>query len=186
VTTNSIAGSFTVLMNQAGGTSPMYSMCSPGMNGVNGCPCANASGRMGRGCENSAATGGAHLAATGVASLAADTLQFLTNGESATALSVLLQGTATVPAGTVYGQGRRCLGGVLDRMYTKNAAGGSIAVPGPSEPTVSARSAALGSPISTGQSRFYLVFYRDPFVLGGCPLASGFNATQGGRVTWRL
>ena len=139
---------------------------------------------MGRGCENSAGTGGARLAATGTPSLAADTLQFLANGERATALSVVLQGTTAIPSGVVYGQGRRCIGGNLDRLYTKTAAGGAIAAPSPGDPSVSARSAALGSPIVAGQNRFYLVFYRDPFVLGGCPLASGFNATQGGRVTW--
>jgi hypothetical protein len=109
------------------------------------------------------------------------TLRFTNGGVRPRASS---SGTTTIPAGVVYGQGRRCLGGVLDRLYTKNAAGGSIAAPGPGDPSVSARSSTLGSPISAGQNRFYLVFYRDPFVLGGCPLASGFNATQGGRVTW--
>ena len=46
------------------------------------------------------------------------------------------------------------------------------------------RSAALGAPIPAGQSRWYLVYYRDPNVLGGCPAISTFNATQTGRVTW--
>jgi len=39
-----------------------------------------------------------------------------------------------------------------------------------------------GNPISAGQSRWYLVFYRDPIVLGGCPASSTFNATQTGQV----
>jgi hypothetical protein len=49
---------------------------------------------------------------------------------------------------------------------------------------VSVRSAALGDPILAGQSRWYLVYYRDPTVLGGCPAASTFNSTQTGRVDW--
>jgi hypothetical protein len=38
--------------------------------------------------------------------------------------------------------------------------------------------------IQPGQSRWYLVYYRDPVVLGGCPASSTFNATQTGRVDW--
>jgi hypothetical protein len=38
--------------------------------------------------------------------------------------------------------------------------------------------------IQAGESRWYLVYYRDPIVLGGCPATSTFNATQTGQVTW--
>jgi hypothetical protein len=64
--------------------------------------------------------------------------------------------------------------------------GGSITAPsyGAGDLQVSARSAALGDTILAGQSRWYLVYYRDPIVLGGCPASSTFNATQTGRVTW--
>ncbi len=55
---------------------------------------------------------------------------------------------------------------------------------GAGDPTVSARSAAKGNPISAGEIRTYLVFYRDPIVLGGCPVLRTFNATQSGRVAW--
>jgi len=55
---------------------------------------------------------------------------------------------------------------------------------GAGEPQVSVRSAALGDMILPGQSRWYLVYYRDPVVLGGCPASSTFNATQTGRVDW--
>jgi len=184
VTTNTTGGDVTVLRSLALGASPMHSMCSPGRNGVNGCPCGNPPSGMGRGCDNSAFTGGARLAASGAASLAADTLVFQSSGERATASSLLLQGTPVNPAGALYGQTRRCVAGSLKRLFVKSASGGSITAPGAGDPTISARSAALADPISAGQSRFYLVFYRDPTVLGGCPAASTFNATQGGRVTW--
>jgi hypothetical protein len=40
-------------------------------------------------------------------------------------------------------------------------------------------------PDSGGRSsHYYLVYYRDPIVLGGCPASSTFNATQTGMVTW--
>ena len=63
---------------------------------------------------------------------------------------------------------------------------GAIRVPdfGLGQSTVSARSAAKGDLIHAGQSRAYLVYYRDPIVLGGCPSGSTFNATQTVRIDW--
>jgi hypothetical protein len=164
------------------------SLCDAGVDGVTVCPCSNAPSGSDRGCNNSAATGGASLSASGISYLSADSLVFTTSGEKPTATSVLLQGTTLVGSGAVYGQGIRCVGGTLKRLFTKTAAGGSITAPnyGAGDPTVSARSAAKGNPISAGQSRWYLVFYRDPVVLGGCPAGSTFNATQTGRVDWSL
>jgi hypothetical protein len=49
------------------------------------CPCANPPSGSGRGCDNSAATGGAMLAASGVAYLSMDRLVFTTSGETPTA-----------------------------------------------------------------------------------------------------
>ena len=82
--------------------------------------------------------------------------------------------------------GVRCTWGSFKRLFTKSAVGGSITAPNfnGGDPAVSARSAALGDTILAGQSRWYLVYYRDPIVLGGCPSTSSFNATQTGEVTW--
>ena len=164
------------------------SLCDPGASGVVGCPCANPPSGAGRGCDNSAATGGAILAASGGTYLSSDSLVFTTSGEKPTATSILLQGTTSLASGTPYGQGVRCVGGSLKRLFTKSAVGGSITAPnfGAGDPTVSSRSAAKGNPIFAGESRWYLVFYRDPIVLGGCPATSTFNATQTGRVDWSL
>jgi hypothetical protein len=49
---------------------------------------------------------------------------------------------------------------------------------------VHARSAALGDPIAAGTRRAYGVYYRDPLVLGGCPVTSTFNMTQQLDVLW--
>ena len=164
------------------------SLCDPGLAGVVACPCGNPAGGSGRGCDNSSATGGASLSASGVAYLSIDNLVFTTSGEKPTATSILLQGTSTPPAGVIYGQGVRCVSGALKRLFVKTAVGGSITVPdfGIGDPNVSTRSAATGDVIQPGQSRWYLVYYRDPVVLGGCPPGSTFNATQTGRIDWSL
>jgi hypothetical protein len=101
-------------------------------------------------------------------------------------LSILLQGGQVLTSGTVYGQGIRCVGGTLRRLFTKAAVAGSITAPDfpAGDPSVSARSAAKGDPIVGAQSRWYLVYYRDPNLPGGCPATSTFNATQTGRIDW--
>jgi len=102
-------------------------------------------------------------------------------------MSILMQGNGSIPTGIVYGQGIRCVGGtIIRRLFTKTASGGSITAPDfdAGDPSVSTRSAAKGDTIQPGQSRWYLVYYRDPIVLGGCPATSTFNATQTGQVTW--
>ena len=167
-------------------TIPPVDVCQPGVAGVIACPCLNPPANAPRGCDNSAVTGGARLSATDGASLALDQLVFSTNGEKPTATSILLQGNALLPAGSVFGQGVRCVGGSLRRLYVRNAVGGSISVPNllAGEPSVSARSATLGDTISSGSERWYAVYYRDPIVLGGCIATSTFNVTQTLDVTW--
>ena len=167
-----------------GSSSPGTDMCQPGGGSVIACPCANPPSGTPRGCDNSAATGGAQLTSTGTASLAGDTVVFATNGEKPTATSVLLQGNALIGSGVAFGQGVRCAGGTLKRLYVKTASGGSITAPGVGDPSVSARSAALSDPIAAGTMRWYAVYYRDPIVLGGCPASSTFNITQTQQVTW--
>ena len=162
------------------------SLCDPGGNNVLPCPCANPPSAPGRGCDNSSSTGGATLAASGIAYLSIDSLVFTTTDERPTATSILLQGNASIPTGLAFGQGVRCAGGTLKRLYVKSALGGSISAPnfGAGDPSVSARSAQLGSPIQAGLPYFYVVYYRDPVVLGGCPATSTFNATQTGSISW--
>jgi Tol biopolymer transport system component len=164
------------------------SICAPGVDGVIVCPCSNPPSGANRGCDNSSSTGGASLAATGIAYLSADTLVFTTTGEKPSATSILLQGTSVAGSGIVYGQGVRCVAGSLRRLFVKNASSGSITAPdfAAGDPPVSARSAAKGDAIHAGESRWYLVYYRDPTVLGGCPATSTFDATQTGRVSWSL
>jgi Tol biopolymer transport system component len=164
------------------------SLCDPGANGVIACPCANAPSGAGRGCDNSSLTGGASISASGFAYLSMDSLVFTTSNEKPTATSIVLQGNVLNASGIVFGQGVRCADGSLKRLYTQNASAGSITAPNlvGGDPTVSAQSSSLGDVISAGQSRWYLVYYRDPTVLGACPASSTFNATQTLRVDWSL
>ena len=163
---------------------PGASLCEPGSSGVRACPCANPPGGPGRGCDNSSASGGAALAASGVASLGADTVVLATSGELPTSLSIVLQGDALVAGGAPFGEGVRCAGGALRRLHAEHAVGGGIVHPDGGEPALSASSAALGDPIAPGSSRWYQVYYRDPFL--PCAGEPNFNATQALRIDWSL
>ena len=163
---------------------PMTSFCTPGQGVVIPCPCSNPPSGPDRGCDNSSATGGAVLSASGVAALTADTLVFSTSGERPTATSIVLQALTSNTTGVAFGQGVRCLSNNPLRLYVKNAVGGSISAPSGTDLSVSARAAALGDTISPGQSRTYAVYYRDPVVLGGCMSENTFNITQSGSVVW--
>jgi Tol biopolymer transport system component len=179
--TNAVSDAFA---RDRGTVSPGTDLCQAGTGSVIGCPCSNPPANAPRGCDNSSATGGAQLTSNGSASLSNDTLHFVTSGEKPSATSILLQGNLEVTGGIAFGQGVRCTGGTLKRLYVKTASGGSISAPGPGDLSVSARSAALNHPIAPGTSRWYAVYYRDPGVLGGCPATSTFNITQTQLVAW--
>ena len=147
------------------------------------CPCAN-NGAPGHGCENSSTTGGAVLSGTGVASLSADTVHLTASGEKPTATSVLLSGGATVNS-LHYGDGLRCVGGTLKRLYTHNAVGGVVTMPQGADGAISARSAASGDVIQAGSTRIYQIYYRDP-IATFCPTPNGstFNISNAIAIAW--
>jgi hypothetical protein len=146
------------------------------------CPCAN-SGAPGHGCQNSASTGGALLASTG--STSPDTIVLHVSGELTHSLTIFLQGNTTLSPGLNFGDGLRCAGGNLKRLYAKNASGGSASAPGPGDLSISARSAALGDAIAPGHRRYYQAYYRDGNP-GFCPNPPGssFNASNGLKIDW--
>lgn len=157
-------------------------LCSgDGSAGV--CPCGN-QGVAGHGCENSAATGGAVLTATGVASLSASTVVLTSTGELPSALSIVLQGRSLVAAAP-FGDGLRCTGGNLKRLYVHNASSGTMSAPQGNDATIPARSASLGDPIALGATRLYQVYYRDAD-LGFCPEPNGssFNVSNAIATAW--
>jgi hypothetical protein len=157
--------------------------CFPGVDGVAACPCGNP-GIAGRGCDNSSGTGGATMTATGLASVASDSVVLTSSFEKPTAPTIFLQGSALSASGFVFGQGIRCAGGSIKRMYLHIAVAGVTSAPSGGDPKITARSAALGSVITPGSTRWYQAWYRDPTVLGGCPVLSGYNASSGQQIIW--
>jgi len=99
------------------------SLCSPGVDAVSACPCSNAPSAPGRGCDNSSATGGAILSASGIAYLSMDSLVFTTSGEKPTATSILLQGTSEIPGGLV-----RAIAGLLGLAPSTGDVAGPIGI----------------------------------------------------------
>jgi hypothetical protein len=148
------------------------------------CPCANDSPALSQGgCLNSIGQS-ARLSDSGSASLGADTLSLDCSGVLPSALSIFLQGDA-FQAPVPFGDGIRCAGGNLKRLYALSASAGSVSAPGSGDPSVSARSSALGDPLAPGAQRAYQVYYRDADPsFCPAPLGSSFNSSNGLRLSW--
>jgi hypothetical protein len=162
---------------------PPQSLCFGSGPGSGTCPCGNA-GLPSRGCENSVHTGGATLSASGNPSLSADAVVLTSTGELPSALSVVLQGNHEITP-VNFGDGLRCAGGALKRLYVKNAVAGSVTAPQAGDPSVSAASAAHGDAIEAGATRVYQIYYRDPNPTW-CPSPPGstFNASSAVAISW--
>jgi len=146
------------------------------------CPCGNTGGAA-NGCANSANTAGSRLWALG--STTPDTIQFNAIGELPTALTIFLQGDAINANDAVFADGVRCVAGALKRLYVKNASGGAVSAPAVGDPSVSARSAALGDTIVPGTQRHYQAYYRDANP-GFCanPPGNTWNVSNGWTLNW--
>jgi hypothetical protein len=142
------------------------------------------SGWPGSGCNNAVASGGASLHGRGTPSLASDTLFLDCTSLRPNVLCVVFQGDAKI--GPVFdGDGLRCVGGRVRRLYAHNASDVSLTVPAFGDATLSARSAALGDPLSAGDERIYQVYYRDKSPTF-CPNPPGntWNLSSGLSVDW--
>ena len=163
---------------------PGTDFCPGDGTGPTPCPCGN-SGASGHGCNNSIATGGAELSASGTTS--PDTVVLTSSDELPSSLSIFLQGTISLATPVSFGDGVRCAGGVLKRLYVKNASGGTAFAPNfaGGDLSITAQSAALGDPIPSGGTRYYQVYYRDPS-LTFCPAPTGntFNVSNGRMIVW--
>ncbi len=141
------------------------------------CPCGNA-GPAGSGCANSVGQA-ARLEAVGTTS--PDDLVLVSSGELPSALTIFAQGTqSTTPH--LFGDGLRCVGGSIKRLYSHNASGGIAYAPRGSDLPIQARSAALGDTIPAGGTRYYWAYYRDPNATF-CTAAT-FNASNAVEVHW--
>jgi len=165
-----------------GGAVPGMLFCSGDGSLATPCPCGN-TGIAGHGCANSQNPSGALLASTGTAS--PDTVVLTSSGELPTSLSIFLQSAVQAPNGIVFGDGTRCVTGALKRLYVKNAVGGTAAAPAAGDPSITARSAALGDSIAPGSTRFYQTYYRDGnATFCPSPPGSSFNVSSGQIIVW--
>jgi hypothetical protein len=107
------------------------------------------------------------------------------SGERPTSLSIFLQGTTNLAGGVNYGDGIRCVGGILKRIAARSAVGGTAIYPQSGDPSISSRSATLGNPITPGETRYYQTYYRDP-TPAFCPTPPGstFNVSSGQIIPW--
>jgi hypothetical protein len=124
------------------------------------------------------------LAAAGVPDLQADSVVLTSSGELQQSLSIVLQGSASV-APASFGDGLRCVGGSLKRLYTHSAIGGVVTAPQAGDLSISARSAVLGDVIPPGATRYYQVLYRDGSpAFCAAPQGSSFNLSNGLAIDW--
>jgi hypothetical protein len=179
-----LAGSFSIVQNGTGCTSPVVGYCFGDDSGTQ-CPCSTnpptsgtvPPGISGNGCPSSVNPNGANLTATGNATITSDTLVLQGSGMSNSS-ALYFQGTAKINAGAgaVFGDGLRCVGGTIVRIKTRTNVGGSSSYPGAGDPSVSTKGG-----VTAPGSRYYQVWYRNAAVF--CT-PSTFNLTNGIDVTW--
>jgi hypothetical protein len=163
-----------------GCASGMDTFCS-GDGSIQICPCG-LDGLVGRGCQNSAFTGGAKLEATG--STQPDSIVLRSSGELPHAASIFLQGDA-IQAPVLFGDGWLCTSGNTLALFVKLASNGTATAPAIGDPSISTRSAALGDPLFPGASRYYQTYYRDPHLaFCAAPQGDAWNVSNGVKITW--
>jgi hypothetical protein len=147
-------------------------------------PCTNV-GANGNGCASSVDPRGVEL--RGLGSVAPDAVVLRVLNLPSNALCVLFQSRAAQPQRPppMLGSGQRCLDGAPLRLFVRNASNGQLLLPAAGDPSISARSAALGDPFLAGATRHYQIIYRDPLP-GGCPGAASadVNSSNGYRIVW--
>jgi hypothetical protein len=141
------------------------------------CPCGN-NGASGRGCANSIDATGGRVIAVGRASVANDSLALRGYGMPNSS-ALYFQGTTQSggTAGTVFGDGLRCVAGSVIRIGTKTNTSNTSRYPEPGDPSVSVR----GVVPSAGGTRYYQIWYRNAAAF--CT-ADTFNLTNGVSVAW--
>jgi hypothetical protein len=156
------------------------SFCS-GDGSATACPCGN-TGASERGCDNSFATGGAMLAATGLARVASDSVRLELHGAPPSTLALFLQSESAENggAGTVFGDGLLCVGtNALRRLRAKQTAAGTAELGSgvAGDPLVS----VVGHLPAAGGSRTYQAYYRNSASF--CTPAA-FNTSNGLALVW--
>lgn len=139
------------------------------------CPCSN-TGASGRGCRNSGNANGALLSGSGDASIGADTFELDVVGMPLNSSCLLFQGT-TAGVATPFGDGLRCVNGVITRFPLSLVLNGSAHYPAFGQIPISDFQQAL----QPGDVRYYQAWYRDS---ASFCTASTFNLSNALKVTW--
>lgn len=155
--------------------SPFQSFCF-GDGYAGACPCANESPvSAAAGCTNSFGSAG-KLAASGVASVGADTVVLSGSGMT-DSLAIYFQGTAFTSPGVLNGDGKSCVSGALIRLGSKSNFGGASSYPSGADLDVSVKGLV---PLGGGK-RYYQIYYRNALVF--CTAAT-FNLASGIEIAW--
>ena len=141
------------------------------------CPCGN-TGSAGRGCDNSASTGGALLRGFGLPLVSNDFLELRVEGLPSSTTCLFFQGTSASTPAAPFGDGLRCVNGTIIRLATKSTTNGTAVYPTTSEEDISLR----GDVPVSGGTRHYQVWYRNSATF--CT-DSTFNLSNGITVGWR-
>ncbi len=143
------------------------------------CPCGNSSASSQRcGCANSLGLAG-RLIAIGGASIALDSLVLRADGMPNSS-ALFFQGTAqqAAGAGSVFGDGLRCVAGSVLRLGIRTNVTNASSLPSSGSPSL-----AIVGGIAGATTIHYQVWYRNSAAF--CT-ASTFNLTNGLSVAWRL
>lgn len=140
------------------------------------CPCGNAS-PAGRGCRNSVDPAGAILVASGQARVGSDTLVLASTGLP-DGTTLFFQGDQVVAngAGSLFGDGLRCVGGSVIRLDVVSISSNAARDPQTGGTPLSVRGGVIA-----GNVRHYQTWYRDAAAF--CS-SSTLNLTNGLSVTW--
>ena len=146
-------------------------------NVTTACPCSNF-GAVGNGCASSFNANGAHITATGQVAL--DNVVLQGSGMNATGNSIFLKGDTNDAGGVIFGDGVRCAVGTLIRLRTVPLVTGTSSFPDSTQTiTLSARG---GTPVGSGLTGYYTVYYRNA-AAAFCPPGT-FNTANGYQIVW--
>jgi len=144
------------------------------------CPCGNFStpGEQ-EGCLHSGGTGGRLLGYSGNTSLnpsiSSDRLVLHVMRAPPSTPVLFFQGTIQVPAGAMFGDGLRCVGGNQRRIALKQACNGQVGLPEPGDLPISIAGGVIPG------IYYYQAWYRNAAAF--CMPAT-FNLTNGVQVNW--